>query len=157
MLREYPEAELAPDFGLADALNDLDVRIAQDERACAVHTRVRVVHSDHDLGDAALGDGFRASRCAAVEGTRLKGGVECRADDTVPLHVSVARRGDFRVIFTGAKRMATPQELAANVHDHATHPRVVTRSPTCKLRLFDREAHPALMLVNDCIRMHDSP
>src|SRR6266545_8391682 len=145
MLCEYPEAELAPDFGFADALVDLYVRIAQDERARAVNTRVRVVHSDHDSGDAALGYGVRAGRCATVERTRLKGGVERRADDTVSLHLSVARRGDFRVVFTGAERMATPQELAANVHDHATDPRVVTRNPSCTLRLFDRETHPPLM------------
>src|SRR5579859_3753754 len=116
MLREDPEAELAPYFGLADALNDLYARMAQDERSRAVHARVWVAHSDHDAGDTALGYRFRAGGCAAVERTGLKGGVECRADDRVPMHKSVARRGDFRVVFTGAKRMTTPHEPSASAH-----------------------------------------
>src|SRR5438874_11015439 len=123
MLREYPEAELASDFGLADTLNNLYARIAKDQRARAVNPRVRIAHSDHDSGDAARGDRLRASRCAAVEGTRFKRRIECRADNTVPLPVSVARRGDFRVVFTRAERMATPHDLPVDVHDHATDPR----------------------------------
>src|SRR6202035_22748 len=142
MLCEDPEAELAPDFGFADPLDDLYARIAQDQRSRAVHPRVWVVHADHDARDAALGYRFRASGCATVERTWLESGVEGRADDTVPLGVSGARRGDLRVVFAGAERMATSQELAADVDDHATDPGVVTRNPACKLRLFDCETHP---------------
>ena len=44
MLREHPEAELAPDFVLADALNDLYAGITQNERTRAVNTRMRIAH-----------------------------------------------------------------------------------------------------------------
>jgi hypothetical protein len=99
---------LAPDFWLADAFDDFHPRITQDKRACAVHTRVRVAHSDHDSDDAALGNRSRAGGRTAVEGTRLEGGIECRANDAIPPPVSVARRGDFCVVFTWAERMAAP-------------------------------------------------
>jgi hypothetical protein len=75
MLLEHPETELSPDFGLADALNDLDAGIAQDHNTRAVNSRMGVAHTDHDTGDSALGDRFRTRGCAAVEGARLEGGV----------------------------------------------------------------------------------
>src|SRR5712671_1288992 len=108
MLLKHPETELAPDFWLADAFDDFHPCIAQDKHACAVHTRVRVAHSNHDSGDAALGNGSRAGGRAAVERTRLEGGIECRANDAMPPPVSVARCGDFCVVFTRAERMAAP-------------------------------------------------
>ena len=75
MLLEDPEPELAPNFGLTDAFNDLDAGIAQDERTRAVNTRVRVAHADHHSGDTALGDGSRTRGRAAMERTWLQGGV----------------------------------------------------------------------------------
>lgn len=75
MLLEHPEAELAPYLSLTNTFNDLDAGIAQDERARAVNTRVRVAHAEHDSGNTALGDGSRASGRAAMEGARLEGGV----------------------------------------------------------------------------------
>src|SRR5258708_35096688 len=105
MLCEDPEAELAPDFGFADPLDDLYASIAQDQRSRAVHPRVWVVHADHDARDAALGDRFRASGCASVERTWLESGVEGRADDAGPLGVSGARCGAFRVAVAAAQPM----------------------------------------------------
>src|SRR5690349_20486175 len=71
MLLEHPETELSPDFGLADALNDLDAGIAQDHDTRAVHSRMGVAHPDHDAGDPTLGDRSRTRGGAAVKGARL--------------------------------------------------------------------------------------
>ena len=84
MLLEHPQAALAPDVRLTDAFKDLDPSIAQDDRSLAVHPRMRVSHADHDTGDAALGNGSRACRCAAVERARLEAGIESRSNDTRP-------------------------------------------------------------------------
>jgi len=152
MLVEYPETELAPNFRLADPFDHLHLCLAQDDRTCAIDTRVRITHPDHDADDTAPGDGSRAGGCTTVEGARFKSGVERRANDAVPPCVGVERGGDFRVMFTRAKRMATPEELAARTYDRATDPWVITRRSARKLALFDRETHPLLMLEAHRIR-----
>jgi hypothetical protein len=147
MLLEHPDAELSPNVRFTDAFNDFDAGIAQDERTRAVDTRVRVAHTDHDSGDTALCDGSGACGGAAVEGARLEGGVKGCADHNVSARLSVARSGDLRVIVTWAKSVTASSELPTRADDGAADPRVVTGSPACELRLFDRQAHPSLVLA----------
>jgi hypothetical protein len=75
MVLEHPNAELAPHFRLADALDDFHSRIAKDAHSFAVNPRVRIAHAKDDARDAALGDGSRARRCAPVKRARLEGRV----------------------------------------------------------------------------------
>src|SRR4051812_13453168 len=100
MLLEHPEAELAPDFRLADPFDNLHLPVAQDQRTRAINARVRVTHPDDDARDTAVDNRSRAGRCAAVKRAGFEGRVERRASDTVPPRAGVQRRGDFRVIFT---------------------------------------------------------
>lgn len=148
MVIEDPAAELVPDFGLTDALNDLDIRVAQDARAGATDSWMRVVHADHNAGDTALGDGDRTRGCAAMEGTRLEGGIQGRANHTLPARLRIARRSDLGVIFSRAKSVAAPDKLALLVHDHTADPGVVAGGPAREFRLLDREAHPLLMHIS---------
>src|SRR6476646_282512 len=152
MLVEHPETELAPNVRLADPFENLHLGLAQDDRTCAIDTRVRITHPDHDADDTAPGDGSRAGGCTTVEGARFKSGVERRANDTVSPRAGVERGGDFRVMFTRAKRMPTPEELAARTYDRATDPCVIARRSACKLAFFDGETHPPLMLEAHLMR-----
>lgn len=147
VLFEDPGAELATDFGFADALDDVDAEGAQDADAFAVHARVGVAHADDDAGDAARGDGARAGGGATVEGAGLEGGVEGGADDVVAARGGVACGGDFGVIFARAEGVAEAEELAAWADDGAADPGVVAGGAPGALGLFDGDAHPALVLL----------
>src|SRR5688572_30043935 len=59
---EDPDAELAADFGLADALDDFDAGVAEDLRAGTVHLRIGIAHAGDDEGDSARGNGSGARR-----------------------------------------------------------------------------------------------
>jgi hypothetical protein len=66
--------------------------------------------------------------------------------------MSIARRGDLRVILTRAQRVAAPHELAAHAHDDTADPRIVPGGPPRQLPFFDCEAHPPLLLVVHRVR-----
>jgi hypothetical protein len=144
VLFEHPMAELPPHLGFADSLRHLDFSILENTDTLTVDARVRVAHADHHFGNAALGDGRRACRRAAVERARLERRVKRGSGDDVSARSRVTSGRDLRVVFSGAERVTAAEELALRAHYDAAHSRVVSRAPARELRLFGDFGLPGL-------------
>jgi hypothetical protein len=143
---DNPRPKLSPNFRLANPLDDLDARFAQDGNPHTIDARVRISNANHDSGDAARGDRSRARRRAPVERARLECRVQSRAADLVSVRFSVARSRDLGMILARPLGMSASNERATRVHDHAAHPRVIAGHAPRALRLVDGELEPLFMV-----------
>jgi hypothetical protein len=146
VLVDDPRAQLSTHFVLAHAFDYLDTSALKDTNTFAIDAWVRVPHAEHDSNDTALHYRNRARGRATVKRARLERRVQGGADDTLTKSVGMAGGGDLGVVFAGAQGVATPQGLAFETHDHAADPGIVSRRSPRKLRLFNRQMHPFVMV-----------
>jgi hypothetical protein len=146
VLVDNPPAQLPTYFVLTHAFDHLDTCVLQDTNTVAVDPWIRVPHAENDSNDATLHNRNRARRRATVKRARLERRVQCGADDALTKSVGMAGGGYLRVVFAGAQRVATPQGLAFETHDHAADPGIISSDSPRKLRLFNRQMHPLFMI-----------
>ena len=141
-----PNAELAPNLGFANALDDFDARLAQDANPRAIDAWMRVPHANDDPSEPPRCDRPGARRRAPMERARLERGVERCPDHAIPARLGVSRSGNLGVVFTRTERVPAAEQRAIRGDDHAADPGIVSRRAPGKLCLGDCHAHPVLIV-----------